>query len=141
MLAIEDKLVLFGGYDDVETKAPIDEDGKIWIFDPTSLKWSHMEPVSDKIPSRHSHAAVAFGRSIIIHGGHTSTSSSTPAADTWQFSMGSHAWAELPNVSSSTDSATLIPQAPPTFAIASNILYLITPSPSCLLYTSPSPRD
>lgn len=132
LVAIEGKLVLFGGYEDVKAKTPIDENGRIWVFDPASKTWAHIEPLNEKIAARHSHGAVVWGKSMIIHGGCTSPESSgaTPASDTWQFSMGSHAWGELPSISSHAASAPIIPQAPPNLALASNTLYLISHSSS-----------
>jgi hypothetical protein len=126
LVPIEGKLVLFGGYEDLKTKTPIDENGRIWVFDPASLSWAHIEPLNEKVPARHSHGAVVWGKSMIIHGGWTGDA--TPASDTWQFSMGSHVWGELPSISSHAASAPITAQAPPNFAIASSTLYLISHS-------------
>lgn len=129
LVAIDDKLVLFGGYSDPKSKTPIDENGRIWVFNPTATTWSYVEPSSEKIAARHSHAAVAFERSMIVHGGYTETDSA-PQTDTWQFSMSSHAFTKLPSASSHAASAPMTPHAPPNFTIVDNHLYLISHSSS-----------
>lgn len=129
LVAVDDKLLLFGGYSDIDRKTPIDENGRVWIFDPTTTTWSYVEPLSEKIPALHSHAAVTFERSMIIHGGCTDPAA-PPTTDTWQFSISSHSFTKLPSAPSHEAPATSTPQAPPNFTIVDNHLYLISHSSS-----------
>lgn len=54
---IGDKIYIFGGQD--ENGTPVEENGKVWYFDTTSLRWTSVDPASGApYPSaRYSHAA------------------------------------------------------------------------------------
>lgn len=129
LVAADGKLVLFGGYSDLKSRAPIDENGRVWTYSPGKKTWTYIDPATKQIPARHSHAAVAFADSIIIHGGLTNPNS--PASrETWQFSMSSHEVKSLASIPSHSEAAALTLYAPPNFTIIDNHLYLLSHSDS-----------
>ncbi|KAL9009805.1 MAG: hypothetical protein Q9173_005201 [Seirophora scorigena] len=57
--ALGHRIYLFGGKS--QDGQPLEENGKVWIFDTESLRWSCLEPSNEKSipPSRYQHSAVA----------------------------------------------------------------------------------
>lgn len=49
---IDDQIYVFGGISDLSSEDPIDESGRVWVFDTKSLSWSTLDPLQSKdIPS------------------------------------------------------------------------------------------
>lgn len=126
--AHKNKIVMFGGSSDANTQEALDENGRVWIFDPETLHWSHLDPADiagQRPEARSGHAMVAApGNSVIIHGGHQSKAS-TSLTDTWRFDLTNRVWTPLPTLSSS-ESAAPTSFKPPSLAIANETLYLLT---------------
>ncbi|KAL2037081.1 hypothetical protein N7G274_010208 [Stereocaulon virgatum] len=63
-VAIGDKLCVFGGME--KDGKPVEEEGKVWIFDTNTLGWSYMKPSYDaRVPgARYLHGAAASDRPL-----------------------------------------------------------------------------
>lgn len=134
------KVVVYGGYSDPETKAPIEEKGRMWVFDPETLYWTHLDASGPQYPApRCEHGAVAYGSKLIIHGGRISGSSTTPLdTESWQFDLAAQTWSTLPSLTTSSStpaSSPIITTTPPLLATTHDKLYLITGSPDNLTTT------
>jgi len=123
---IDNKIIMFGGYGDAEKKEPLKEKGRVWIFDPATLEWTHLDAINKTFPVRYDHATVAHGQAIIIHGGFSTNDASHPETDTWSFSLATRTWTELSALNTLAGSALIHGSAPPNFAIANEKLYLIS---------------
>lgn len=124
---IDKKIVVFGGYDSHDKKEPLEERGRVWLFDPTTFEWSHLDPINERYPQCHSHAAVASGTKLFIHGG-VSVGGSPNTSNTWAFDLSARTWIELPTVTDADGSAPLPSTSLPNLAIAHEKLYLISSS-------------
>lgn len=111
---ISDRIYVFGGRGGKDM-APLDEKGRVWVFDTVISKWSHIDPMPETpypaarsyhcstssihpLPSPAAHeagaAAVAPHGSVFIHGG---CPASGRLADVWCFDVASATWAPLPD--------------------------------------------
>jgi len=124
---IDQKIVMFGGYCSPDTKESLEEHGRVWIFDPSSFEWSHLDPIDEKYPRCHSHAAVPSGTKLYIHGGESDAKSSVYSS-TWSFDLSTRMWTELPPLHETIDSKGPSSTPFPNLAIAHEKLYLITAS-------------
>lgn len=132
------KIVMFGGYEHPGVKTPLDESGRVWVFDPETLHWTNLDAAGTQFPSpRFEHGAVAFKGTIIIHGGRIGDVDASVGTDTWQFDLAARTWTLLPSLSDSTKPASdsIISATPPLFATHSDKLYLLTGSPDKLSTT------
>ena len=156
--AVGDKIYVYGGKG--KDMMPLEEKGRIWVFDTSTLHWSYLDPLSESYPSaRYRHSCVSselpFSSTnasptttyteqiksaasklpsllskpttstephgtLIICGGHSSASE---LLDVYTFTIPSQSWSTLPSPPSSSGS-------PPSLALASNTLYLISNSTS-----------
>lgn len=122
---IDGKIIMFGGHGDSSPTEPLNEAGRVWMFDPSDLQWSYLDAATERYPRVHSHAAVAHNNALIVHGGF-SGDTSTPCSDTWSFDLASRTWTELPSVADLPESQAIIPAAPPNLTIVNDELYLIS---------------
>lgn len=132
---IDNKIIMFGGFEDVAQKTPIDDNGRVWIFDPEELQWRHLDSASKEYPTRYNHAAVAYDSRLIVHGG--STSEDAAKTDTWSFDMSSRRWTELADVVSDLSSSGVRASVPPNLAILDDTVYTINGSAdlNCQVHT------
>ena len=123
------KLVVFGGSDDPGHHKPLEEGGRVWIFDPETLHWTHLDPASKSTEhpgSRVNHASIAGqGSSLIIHGG---SGASGSKVDTWHFNLTHRVWSLLPELPSVDEGAAVSPlsSSPPAFAINNETVHILT---------------
>lgn len=94
--------------------APVDEEGSVWAFDPSSGSWKILRPVSAYPPARSYHAMTSDGHdTIYLHAG-------CPAqgrlSDLWAFSVSRIEWTELA-------AAPDPPRGGPSIAFADGRLY------------------
>lgn len=122
------KIVMFGGYGSAEKKEPIEEHGRVWVFSPQTLEWSHLDPVDGKFPHCHSHAAVISGNTLIVHGGKSGRMSTSDSSSTWAFDMSLQSWNELPEIHDAAGATLTSSNSFPNLAIAHEKLYLISAS-------------
>lgn len=133
---IENRIVVYGGFADTATKSAISEGGRVWVFDPESLQWSHLDVANAKFPTLADHAAVVRGNNLIVHGGRNS-SNANATTDTWSFDMSSRTWVELPRITQASDSNGIRALTPPNLAIVDEKLYVISGSAdlNCRIHT------
>lgn len=128
----ENRMVVFGGFNDPQSQTPIDDKGRVWLFDPATSHWTHLDPVSERYPTRAYHAAAIHGRKLIVHGGYSASPSSDPTSpetDTWSFDLTARVWIKLPDLPSDTEGkAPMLASAPPNLAVADDSLYLVAGS-------------
>lgn len=93
---IDSKIVVYGGYGQTDSLKPLDEGGRVWIFDPKTLHWTHLDVANESFPSRYCHGAAAHGNSMILHGGYSGTDASAPETDSWRFDLATRVWTQLP---------------------------------------------
>lgn len=95
--ALAGKLYMFSGRGGVEM-APIEENGSIWCFDPSSNFWSLIDPANRQLPfpeGRSYHAMTSDGESTIyVHAG---CPEKGRLGDLWSFSLSTRKWTELPS--------------------------------------------
>ena len=113
---IDDRIYIFGGRGGAEMK-PLEENGRVWVFDIMIKQWSFLDPpegspfpaarsyhaaaaTEHPLPSTESKAEVPLGPTeydahgtIFIHGGCTESSRE---ADVWAFDVASTTWRPLP---------------------------------------------
>ncbi|KAL9084027.1 MAG: hypothetical protein Q9159_005449 [Coniocarpon cinnabarinum] len=131
-------IALFGGSTDAEHNAPLDEQGRVWLFDSETLHWKHLDPAADSTerPSARSlhSAASAPGSSLIIHGGKDAAGASL--TDTWRFDRVHQVWSRLPSLPipepDSKDQAPFASSSPPALAVVHGHLYALTAEPHSL---------
>ena len=77
-----------------EAMAPIDEQGRLWVFDPATRTWSPLLPSSSSYPEPRSyHCMTNDGRdTIYVHAG---CPESGRLSDLWSFSVASKEWKQL----------------------------------------------
>lgn len=129
------KLVMYGGFSDVHSQTPLDDDGRVWIFDPESMFWSCVDFAADK-PSpgrRANHAMVPYENAVILHGGMTASATAPKGelapSDTWLYDLDSKSWTELPPLSSAQGwTAPTETSAAPIFAVSDHKLWTVTPA-------------
>jgi hypothetical protein len=98
--AIGSRIYVFGGRGGVEMAA-LEEKGRVWAFDTTTLKWSYVDPNPSSTipPTRSYHAAASFNDPLpgtfFVHAG--CLSSGGRASDLWAFDIASRTWTELPS--------------------------------------------
>ena len=124
-VAAKGHLVMFGGYSDVDSRTPLDEGGRVSVFDPETMRWTLLETSSKEYPSCHSHAAAVLGDKLYIHGGITSASFKKASPHTWSFDLKTCSWTRLPDL---PDGATLT--SSPNMTIVHNNLYVVAASSS-----------
>lgn len=121
-VAFGKEMYVFGGKGD----ALLEEKGKVWVFDTTSLKWSVVGTKSHEYPACHSHGAAIHKSGMIIHGGQSSTTQAS--TETWRFDIVQETWHKLPDItmpsSVNSTSVTVLPNV----AVAHDTLYLLTGS-------------
>lgn len=70
--ALAEKVDIFSGRGGIEM-APLEEHGKLWVFDATSSEWSSLQPSAPKAPypeGRSYHAMTSNGTdTIYVHAG------------------------------------------------------------------------
>lgn len=127
---VDDKIVMYGGFSDPATQKPINEGGRVWLFDPASSHWSHLDVANERFPSLCYHSAAVHGRKFIVHGGYSdSPDSARPATDTWAFDLDSRVWTELPALPKDVEGMSpMLPSAPPSLAVADDRLYIVAGS-------------
>lgn len=75
---------------------PLEENGAVHAFDPTTRAWSTLAPSSATFPAARSyHCATTSKSQLIVHGG--CPSSGPRLADVWAFEPASRAWSRLPD--------------------------------------------
>lgn len=126
---INGKIYVFGGHAGGDHVESLNEIGRVWAFDPKTLRWSAVDPINSEHPQLHSHTAVIHGDHIIFHGGFSGKSTS-PTTDTWRFGVTSRIWTQLPSLNSLPASSPMAAVAPPNFACVGDKLYLITSASS-----------
>ena len=126
----DDKIVMYGGFSDPKSQEPIKEAGRVWLFDPETLHWRHLDVANERFPSLCYHSAAVHGRKLIVHGGYTGSPGSTePNTDTWAFDLDSRAWTEMtPLPSEAEGKAPMLASAPPNIAVANDKLYIVAGS-------------
>lgn len=95
-------IFIFGGCDgspeDTNSK-PLEENGRLWVFDPLSSTWTFLDPPPDTtFPfSRMDHASASSpdGSTVFIHGG--VSTDQTCLNDTWAFYLDEGKWTRLPD--------------------------------------------
>lgn len=106
--AIGALIYVFGGCDS-PAMAPLEERGRLWIFNTANRKWTHLDPVpASPIPSARSyHTSVATNISftgtsdglaaagtVLVHAGRKEN---VRFNDTWAFDVASRTWKQLPD--------------------------------------------
>ena len=110
---IQDRIYVFGGRGGKDMQ-PLEENGRLWVFDTKTHQWSYLDPVpGSSYPSARSyHASTAtdhprvegsnlvesleqdtFG-TVFIHGG---CPASGRSADIWAFNVPSRTWSQYPD--------------------------------------------
>lgn len=126
---IDSKVVIYGGYGNVNDPKPLQEGGRVWIFDPQTMHWSHLDAANEKFPSRYLHAAAAHGNRLILHGGFSESSESEPETDVWVFDLETRVWTELPALNDHADGQSrMISTSPPNLAVVDDSLYIVAGS-------------
>ena len=112
----ETKVLVYGGRND---DSVLNEHGRVWLFDVTSLKWTCMEPADESAypAARYDHGAVLHNSILLIHGG--TAADKTTLNDTWSFDLATRRWASMSSPKLST------PMSPPNFNLADGSLYLV----------------
>ncbi|KIJ37722.1 hypothetical protein M422DRAFT_177661, partial [Sphaerobolus stellatus SS14] len=89
------KLYLFGGRGGKAMDA-INENGRVWVFDPATSSWTHLDPnPTSAVPQPRSyHAAAASGNKLFIHAG---CPQSGRLDDLWAFDVETKEWQECAN--------------------------------------------
>ncbi|KAI9726520.1 MAG: hypothetical protein M1828_001342 [Chrysothrix sp. TS-e1954] len=136
-VAAKGRLVMYGGYSDMATKAPLDEEGRVSVFDPTTSRWTLLAAASKDYPICHSHASTISGDKLYIHGGITSASSTKASSDTWSFDLNTCVWTKLPDLPAGSTAIT--PTTFPNMTVVHNNLYVIAASSdlSSLIFALP----
>lgn len=133
---LSDRIYVFGGRGGKEMQ-PLEEKGRVWVFDTISHSWSYLDPVpgtqypearsyhastanEHPLPSKEVSGLSPSGVSdlddhgtIFIHGG---CPASGRTADVWSFDIAARTWAPLPD-------APGPPRGGPCLAFAQNRLY------------------
>jgi hypothetical protein len=96
--------------------APIEENGSIWEFDPSTMTWTLIEPSDTKIypPARSYHCMSNDGRNTLyVHAG---CPEKGRLSDLWAFNLATRSWTELA-------AAPDPPRGGPSIAFAEGKLY------------------
>ena len=133
---IDDRIYVFGGLGE-KPMAPLEENGRVWVFDVMTKQWTFLDPPkgSPFPASRSYHACTATGHplptppsntevplgpteddahgTILIHGGFTKNG---PTADVWAFDVASATWSPFPDAPGSA-------RGGPSFCFTQNRLY------------------
>ena len=112
---ISDRIYIFGGRGGKEMQ-PLEEHGRVWMFDTKIRKWAHIDPMRDTsypsarsyhastsndhpLPSQHDHTMNPIVNSdmdahgtIFIHGGCLAAGR---AGDVWSFDVAAASWSQL----------------------------------------------
>lgn len=88
-----DKIYMFSGRGG-EAMAPVDEKGRMWVFDPSTESWSFLSPSSGHFPQPRSyHCMVGDGRdTVYLHAGCPEVGR---LSDLWAFSISKMEWKQL----------------------------------------------
>ncbi|KAA8572211.1 hypothetical protein MFRU_060g00130 [Monilinia fructicola] len=94
------RIFIFGGSEFPTGKSkPVEENGRLWVFDPLSSKWSFLDPPPDTtFPfARKDHVSTSSpdGSAIFIHGG--LSSDQVCLNDLWVFYLDEGKWTRLPD--------------------------------------------
>ncbi|KAJ8060811.1 hypothetical protein OCU04_009895 [Sclerotinia nivalis] len=96
------RIFIFGGNGyspDKRNFTPLEENGRLWIFDPLSSKWSFLDPpphTTFPLPrSDHISTTSPDGSAIFIHGG--KSSDDVLSNDVWVFYLDEGKWTRLPD--------------------------------------------
>ncbi|KAF2753127.1 galactose oxidase [Pseudovirgaria hyperparasitica] len=115
-VSARNKMFIFGG-EDGQGK-PVDEQGRLWVYDPATTSWLFLDPPPDtKFPSpRAGHASTASddGNVIFIHGGRDADGKLLD--DTWAFPLDHGKWTRLSTAHEAARSS-------PSLAYAQNKLW------------------
>ena len=114
---VADRIYIFGGRGGKEMQ-PLEEHGRVWVFDTMSHKWSFIDPVEGPsypearsyhasvgnehpLPSKQDHTTSPFGTpsldaygTVFIHGG---CPASGRLADVWAFDIAARTWSQYPD--------------------------------------------
>ncbi|KAJ7031700.1 hypothetical protein C8F04DRAFT_1004543 [Mycena alexandri] len=95
------RIFLFGGRGGPDMQ-PLQEHGRVWVFDTTTHRWSHLDPCGPAAqpPSpahypaaRSYHAAAGVDGAFLVHGGCLAAGR---ANDVWAFDVRARVWQALP---------------------------------------------
>ncbi|MCJ1482726.1 hypothetical protein MMC06_002892 [Schaereria dolodes] len=114
---ISDRIYIFGGRGGKEMQ-PLEEHGRVWVFDTTSSSWTHLDPAEGlpypvarsyhasvanehPLPSKQDHTISPFGTpsieaygTVFIHAGCSDTGR---LADIWAFDVATRTWSQYPD--------------------------------------------
>ena len=110
---VQDRIYIFGGRGGADMQ-PLEENGRLWVFDTKSGQWSYVDPIPGSphplARSYHASTATDYPRArvrdlaaplaqdtlgtIFIHGG---CSASGRLADVWAFNVPSRTWFQYPD--------------------------------------------
>lgn len=127
---VDDRIAMYGGFSNANSQEPIKEGGRVWLFDPESKHWNHLDVVNERFPSLCYAAATVYGRKLIVHGGYSASPASTePNTDSWAFDLDSRVWTEMTPLPKEVDGkADMLVSAPPNLAVADDKLYIVAGS-------------
>ncbi|KAE9406216.1 galactose oxidase [Gymnopus androsaceus JB14] len=92
---IDRKIFVFGGRGGADMQ-PLEENGRLWVYDTRVDAWSFLDPVPGPVPSSRSyHTSLAIDKpaTVFIHAG---CPRSGRLNDLWAFDVASRTWKELP---------------------------------------------
>ncbi|KAI4701292.1 hypothetical protein J4E81_003032 [Alternaria sp. BMP 2799] len=91
------KMYLFSGRGGIDM-APIEEDGAVWCFDPSSSAWSKIMPADSSAPyppARSYHCSTSDGKdTFFLHAG---CPASGRLSDLWMFNINERTWKQAPD--------------------------------------------
>ncbi|ORX36726.1 hypothetical protein BD324DRAFT_651210 [Kockovaella imperatae] len=94
---VSNQIYVFGGRGG-KAMTPLEEQGAVYNFDPSTSSWSLLKPTSSSFPQARSyHCATSTSTHLIIHGGCGGAASGSRFKDLWAFDVSSRAWTQLPD--------------------------------------------